>query len=493
MIGSKRARLGIVVGVVGLTLATYLVVQSELSHSRPSCTGQPIDGGDPQAASGTRGENPQVRLWSRTVTLVMADCGASAGIENGQHGDAVWLDRARDTRDVPDGMLGAATVSVAATAQRTGFFRYSGSLLRACGKVGDRAEIRCTRWTAATDPPPDRRQRALERLLESYNHEEGLWRGDRSTWQSANALTAVLDYIRRTDDDQYLSYVEETYRHGDVARSGVPRKTRNSDDELWWALAWIAAYDRTGETRYLTAARTIVDGLEDAKASFCDGGLVWGSTGADQFQVNTITNALYLTATASLSTRTEGADRSMYLARAQSTWAWFTEKAGRALFDRSGLINDHLDKFGDNTCVLVEENIRWTYDQGAVIRGAVALYRATGRRELLTAADAIATATTRDGSPFIRDGVLDEYAAAGTCPGPDCGDAYTFKGVFVRDYRELVDTGKSTATKEFLVRQANSLTGDADRYGFRWQGPLRPDDHPNFATQAAALDALNAG
>ncbi|MCU1641439.1 MAG: hypothetical protein JWN03_1714 [Nocardia sp.] len=489
MSGRTRIRWAAVLGVIGIALAAYLVWQRE---SARDASMQAL----PQTPSGIREVNPQVRVWTRTITLVRADGGAAANIENGQPGDSAWLDHSVDGRHVRDGSFGMASISAASTAQRGPFYRYAGGLLRACGKAGDRPEIRCTRWTASTDPPPDQRMRAVERLLDRYDHRTGLWEHDASTWQSAKALTTVIDYMSRTGDRQYLAYLDETYRHGDIARTGVPVQTGYNDDALWWALAWIRAFDLTHEQRYLDTARKIVDGLGDQQASFCDGGLAWAREGIDPelhpwTQVNAITNALYLNATALLSTRIESSDRSSYAARAATTWDWFTTKAGRALLDPSGLINDHLDQYG-GSCVLVDENRRWTYDQGMLISGLVALHQAAGNSDLLTAADRIAAAATHDGSVFIQNGILNEPSAT-TCPGPDCHDAETYKGVLVRGYRELVDTGHSkVATAEFLTRQAHSLRDNADEYGFRWQGPLRDDDHPNFATQTAALDAFNA-
>lgn len=491
MIGSGRMRWAVVGCVVVLAAATFLVVRL-ISGSAPDCTRTPCDGGDPRLASGTRTVNPQARVWSRTVTLIVADGGASAGIEYGQAGDSVWVER----RDHPE-KLGAATVPTAGSTQSTAFYRFARGQLRACGKAGDRPEIRCTRWTGSADPPPDRRLRAVERLLDRYDQRTGLWENDVSTWQSANALTALIDYMTRTGDRQYLDYVEMSYGHGDVARLGVPRVTGYNDDELWWALAWLRAFDLTSDQRYLRAAQAIVDRLDTQRAAFCDGGLVWAQVGADPelrpwAQVNTITNALYLTATAQLSTRADPAQRAGYLARATATETWFTRRAGRALLDRSGLINDHLDQYAD-TCVLVDEEVRWTYNQGALIAGSVALYRATGDRALLDRADTVAAAATGAGSPFLTDGVLNEFAAT-RCPGPQCRDAESFKGILVRGYRDLLDTGLSrVASREFLVRQADSLSDRDGEYGFRWAGPIRDDDHPNTATQTAALDALNAG
>ncbi|MFI6869443.1 glycoside hydrolase family 76 protein [Nocardia sp. NPDC050406] len=435
----------------------------------------------------------QVRQWARTITLTTAAGTATATIADGRPGDRVWLDRRTDTEQV---QLGEIEVAANETAARTAAFGFEDGVLRACGRAGDRPEVRCTRWMGRHDPNPDRGLRAVERLLDRYDHENGRWGGDASVWQSANALTSLIGYMARTGDRQYVGYLDETYRHGMVSRTGLPRDTGYNDDALWWALAWLDAFDLTGEQRYLAASRTIVDSLDDQHATFCDGGLAWARRGVDPHlrpwtQVNSITNELYLTATARLSIRVESAARASYFARAQQTWEWFAQRAGRMLLDPSGLINDHLDQQGD-TCVPADVGTRWTYGQGAMVSGLVAMYRATGNKARLRDADRVMAASTGAGSPFLRDGVLVESAAK-DCPGPDCKDAETFKGVFVRAYRELVDTRRSqSASPYFLARQANSLPGVDDEYGFRWQAPAQPDDTPTFATQAAAIDALNA-
>ncbi|MFE3188334.1 glycoside hydrolase family 76 protein [Nocardia sp. NPDC059240] len=438
----------------------------------------------------------QVRQWSRVIALNAVEDMATATIGNGQPGDSVWLDR-RGDRAASASRLETVTVAAGSTAAHTQPHSYAGGVLRACGKAADRPEIRCSRWIGSQEPPPDRRTRALERLLDRYDHDTGLWENDASTWQSADALIAVIDYMARTGDRQYLGYLDETYRHGSVSRTGVPRDTGYNDDELWWAWAWVRAFDLTGDSRYLDAARAIADRADTQRAASCGGGLRWARTGIDPqlhpwTQVNTITNGLYLTVTALLSTRVESASRPGYLGRAQQAWQWFTRQHGHALFDGSGLIDDHLDIDADNSCGVTDPGTRWTYDQGVMMSALAALYRATGSRDLLGAADAIAAATTGPGSPFLQAGLLGEPAAT-DCPGPACHDAEVFKGVFVRSYRELLDTGHSrTVTADFLNRQADTLTGVDDEYGFRWQPLPQPDDRPNFATQTAALDALDA-
>ncbi|WP_245663395.1 glycoside hydrolase family 76 protein [Nocardia inohanensis] len=473
--GSKAVRWGAVAGIVVLAAAIHL-----LSRPEPA-----------------REVAAPVRVWSRVITLTAADGRATARIDNGAPGDSVWLDRGDGKGQVRDGGVDAANVPANGVSARTDSHRYGGDRLRACGKAGDRAEIRCTRWTEADDPAPGRLERAVERLLDRYDHRTGLWENDSSTWQSADVLTTLIGYMNRTGDRQYLGYLDETYRHGEIAARGVPRRTGYNDDELWWAAAWIRGYDLTQEPRYLDAARRIVDGLGDQRTSFCDGGLAWARTGVDPGlrpfdQVNAITNGLYLEVTAALSTRVEPALRAGYLELAATSWGWFATPSGRALFDASGLVNDHLDRYG-GTCVLVDADRRWTYGQAALIGGLVALYQATKSPDLITAADRIAAAATGSGSPFLRDGVLTEPGAV-DCPGSGCRDAEIYKGVFVRAYRELLDSGVSrVAVAEFLAGQSDSLRGAGDEYGFRWQGGLGGDDRPNFATQAAAVDALVAG
>lgn len=437
----------------------------------------------------------RVREWTRAITLTSENDTATAGIEQARPGDRVWLDRRVGGSEFGEEHL--TVVTAGQVSARSEPLAFDGGELRACGKAADRPEIRCTRWTGQDDPAPDRRLRAVERLLDRYDHATGRWGNDSDTWQSANALTTLIDYMARTGDRQYIGYLDETYRHGKVSSTGLPGDTGYNDDALWWALAWLDAFDLTGERRYLTAARTIVDSLDSQRTGFCDGGLAWAREGVDPDlrpwnQVNSITNSLYLTATARLSTRVDSVSRPSYLGRAHQMREWFTQRSGRALLDRSGLINDHLDRHGD-TCVLVDADTRWTYGQGQMISGLVALSRASGNETPLREADTIADASTRAGSPFLRNDELTETAAK-DCPGPQCQDAETFKGVFVRSYRELLDSRRSRiANRAFLARQANSLIAADDEYGFRWGAPVLPDDTPTFATQAAAIDALNAG
>lgn len=51
------------------------------------------------------------------------------------------------------------------------------------------------------------------------------------------------------------------------------------DDEGWWSLAWIAAYDITGDTRYLQMAESIFSNMAAAYNTTPCGGLWWDKVG----------------------------------------------------------------------------------------------------------------------------------------------------------------------------------------------------------------------
>ena len=78
----------------------------------------------------------------------------------------------------------------------------------------------------------------------------------------------MIDYTKRTGTTDYLWIIDRTFEvNKGVFPAGVNSSdaieghfiSRAIDDTEWWALAWIAAYDLTGNAKYLTEAVTIAN------------------------------------------------------------------------------------------------------------------------------------------------------------------------------------------------------------------------------------------
>src|SRR5574337_939506 len=93
---------------------------------------------------------------------------------------------------------------------------------------------------------------AAQALQRWYNPATGLWEST-GWWNAANALGALIDYMSITNSNAYLSVVTNTF-----AKNKAHDFLNNYyDDEGWWALAWLKAYDLTKDSRYLSMAETI--------------------------------------------------------------------------------------------------------------------------------------------------------------------------------------------------------------------------------------------
>ena len=314
---------------------------------------------------------------------------------------------------------------------------------------------------------------AVDALMDTYDRRTGLWRGIK-WWNSANALTSLVDYMALTHDHRYRWVLANTFdrarsaRHGDFTNGYL-------DDTGWWALAWIRAYDLTHDQRYLRTAQVDVDHMWDHHDGTCGGGLWW--SGAEDYK-NAITNELFIKAAAELHNRIPG-DTS-YLRKSLDTWRWFRD---------SGMINDrHLVNDGlDDSCANNHQTA-WSYNQGVVVGGLVDLAQATGDRSYVRQATVLADASTASGSLHV-DGVLTE-----PCEQSDCGsDAPTFKGVYVRNLGELARVTSSARYRAYLSRHAVCARDrdrtSGDRYGLHWAGPAGP---VTGSTQQSAVDLMVA-
>ncbi|ATY65455.1 Glycoside family 76 [Cordyceps militaris] len=348
-----------------------------------------------------------------------------------------------------------------------------------------------------------------------YSNSTGLW--DNAWWNSGNALTTLADWARLRPADAKRLKIADIIRNtwtqaqkvsvvttktqmsdgmvrtqdcvngqgtgcGAAAAAGLQSRAFRDfineyyDDEGWWALGLIHAYDYTHCQEYLDSAVRIFNDMQGGGGTNCSGGIYWSK---ERTYVNAIANELYLSVAAALANRVPS-DKAMYTRIAKMQWTWFA-KSG--MINADNLINDGLDSQCRNNRAHT-----WTYNQGVVLGGLVELYKATGNHDYLHRANSLAAASMKklvNGNGILVDG----------CEHNDghCGaDGAQFKGVYARNLRYLNDVAPSRNIKKFLTHNADSIWSkdrdeDSNKLGVAWDGPLYK---PIGNAHSSAMDAL---
>jgi predicted alpha-1,6-mannanase (GH76 family) len=358
--------------------------------------------------------------------------------------------------------------------------------------------------TAARAGYSDNAAAALDTLQKWYNTDSGVW-DTTGWWNSGNCLTVVAD-LAAVDPSTADTATEvfanslalakapspETYsrvKRGSMAqpshRPFWPRAISNTalnstnflndyyDDEGWWALGWIQAYDVTNNEDYLTTAVDIFNDMSGGNTTNC-GGIWW-----DKYHtaVNAIANELYISVAAHLANRES--DKQLYLDIAQQQWAWFQ---GTGMINDDNLINDGLDENCENNGETV-----WSYNQGVILGALVELEKATQDNEYITVAKDIASAAI--------DALSNDHGVLTDSCEPDCGDdGPQFKGIFMRNLQKLHEASPEDQFLSFINTNADSIwdqdRGSDDELTLLWSGPFMSP--ANASTHSSAMDAIVA-
>ena len=360
-------------------------------------------------------------------------------------------------------------------------------------------------------------------------------------WNSANALGALIDYMQATGDMSYAQVLENTFNNAPATFTVSPSSVEGGavgggivgwlvagpigglfgaaggaaagaatseekytnflndfyDDEGWWALTWIKAYDLTKEQKYLNMAVTIGQDMTTGWDSTFGGGIYWGKdhkgpNGQSPYK-NAIANELFMAVTARLYLRTKDATWKTW---ALKEWDWF---AGSGLIwgtaknfgtlpnqnfskEYEYLINDSLSTLGvnDGTQAL------WTYNHGVILRALCDLSIILGDPAPRFIAERIADAAI---AKFAPTGILTEPACDPNCAVDNC----QFKGVFIRNLAVLFVNDHNSTYSTFIKNNATSVLANgsgSSQFGSIWS---RPPDALDFVRQTAGIDALNAG
>lgn len=163
---------------------------------------------------------------------------------------------------------------------------------------------------------PQQAAYGVQQMQNWYVQGSGLYQTPTGWWNAANSITVLVDYSRATDSTQYLSAVSNTFANANTANGSTNFITSANDDEGWWALAWMDAYDLTNNPAYLTMAQTIfADMAGQWDTTTCGGGVWWSKNLTSSAYKNAITNEIFLELAAGLANRTTIAtEKAQYLA-----------------------------------------------------------------------------------------------------------------------------------------------------------------------------------
>ena len=331
-------------------------------------------------------------------------------------------------------------------------------------------------------------------------------------WSCANVVEGMIDWMNRTSTTSYDAQIREIYE-GNVIRGGGYEMLANSmqkngdwkgqdqqvlarkkkeletprvnasqfrneylDDSGWWALAWLAFYERTKESNYLATTISIHEHMASGWRQ--DGGISWALE-PDKRGANAITNSLFVVLSARLYCLTKNQD---YLNWAKKALNWQKQVK---LYDGFGIV-DRPGHRGDY----------WTYNQGVYLGGFEALHAATGEiKYLKEAALVVKSMIEKSGIVTSEKILLEKLSTEGWDVGMFKGICARYWGLLARSLRRAkIRTDVAAQIEDVLCASRKAVLALPQKQGLyplEWQSQPRAEV-VNFNTHASAILLLMA-
>ncbi|MFG6192659.1 glycoside hydrolase family 76 protein [Nonomuraea sp. JJY05] len=272
-------------------------------------------------------------------------------------------------------------------------------------------------------------------------------------WWLAHAVDVRIDAYLRTSDPARLEQARRIH-DGILRRNGGALFNDYFDDMLWLALATLRLAEATGESAlYGEAVELWQHVLDHGWNDHEGGGIAWRVS--QPYYKNTPANAPFVILSARLHRHT-GDGR--YLEQARRAMDWLEATLVRP----DGFVHDGVNRQEDHA---IDEDWRFTYNQGLYVGACVELARTPGEEGRLSRA--ARTARTA----IAELGVDGVFAAEGAG-----GDEGLFKGVYYRYARELIEAAEVPEVRAFVLGSTEHLWQACGRDGLvlasdQWNRP----------------------
>ncbi|KAM0753209.1 Six-hairpin glycosidase [Meredithblackwellia eburnea MCA 4105] len=273
------------------------------------------------------------------------------------------------------------------------------------------------------------------------------------------------------------------------------------DDQSWWAMFALRAYEVYGNNTWLQQAVNISVNNTLYWDQTCGGGVLW-LTYRPKIK-NTITNGLYFGILARLYRYTGDLQYFNYAMNTLNWWlSWAFDAPTGRVWDTITAPTDWNPDYPSACNVTGLET--WTYNSGAFLFGLADLYYATGNTTLLDLGRTIAYAAMRDFSDQST-GVVIESCEHDPQPSsdlpPGCQqDETMFKGILMMGMAELYVARPDSNIYNFVNTQLLSVVfndiDDTWLFGEWWNGPWNettagPKTQGNTLAMVSAAAMIN--